>query len=350
MRLARPLLGLVRAVNARLLGMSYRLNLPFVLGGPQSLMVEPSAGCNLRCPLCPTGLGTTTRKRLTLSAEEFERALGWFRYTIGTVTFWNYGEPFLNRDLAQMVAVAARHHIRTQMSTNGHFLTGDRLDDVLLAGLDRLIVSIDTPDRNAYARYRVRGNFDRLEAGVRHAVARREALGARTEIVVQYMLMQGNEDVEAMIAHGRSLGADKVLVKTIGIGSAVEEPGEREWSFMPELEEHNRYVSREDVTAKVSWDDARCSYIWRRMVLNADGACVPCCRDQRAEFELGSVEGGRTLAAVWNGPGYRSYRRHIRRTQKEATMCRRCPERVRQEIDPGIVFEAGRAQAETRAA
>jgi radical SAM protein with 4Fe4S-binding SPASM domain len=350
MRLTDLALRLFRSVNARLLGLSYRLNLPFVLGGPQSLMVEPSAACNLRCPLCPTGLGTTTRKRLTLSPEEFERALGWFRYTLGTITFWNYGEPFLNRDLGRMVAVAARHRIRTQMSTNGHFLAGDRLDDVLEAGLDRLIVSIDTPHRDAYARYRVRGNFERVEAGVRHAVARRDALGAKTEIVVQYMLMQGNEEVDAMVAHGRSLGADKVLVKTIGIGSAVDEPGDREWSFMPEREEHNRYVSREDLSAKIAWDDARCSYIWRRMVLNADGACVPCCRDQRAEFELGSIDGGRTLASVWNGPGYRRYRRHIRRTQAEATMCRRCPEKVRQEMDPGIVFDAGREPSEAAAA
>jgi radical SAM protein with 4Fe4S-binding SPASM domain len=340
MPLARPLLRVVRGVNARLLGLSYRLNLPFVLGGPQSLMVEPSAACNLRCPLCPTGLRTTKRVRYTLSPEEFERALGWFRYTLGAITFWNYGEPFLNRDLGRMVAVATRNHIRTQVSTNGHFLSGDRLDDALAAGLTRLIVSIDTPDPEVYARYRVRGDFERVAEGIRHAAARRDALGAKTEIVAQYMLMRDSEDVEAMVAHGRSLGADKVLVKTIGIGSAVDEPGEREWGFMPERDEHNRYVSREDLTAKIQWDDARCSYIWRRMVLNADGACVPCCRDQLAEFELGSIEGGRTLASVWNGPGYRRYRRHIRETQKQATMCRRCPELVRQEMDPGIVFSA----------
>ena len=43
----------VRSLNRRLLDLSYRLNLPFSLGGPVSLMVEPSAACNLRCPLCP---------------------------------------------------------------------------------------------------------------------------------------------------------------------------------------------------------------------------------------------------------------------------------------------------------
>ena len=331
---------LVRALNSRLLSFSYALDLPFVLGGPESLMVEPSAACNLRCPLCPTGLRTTKRDGYTLSPDEFERALGWFRYTLRVITFWNYGEPFLNRDLGKMVALATRHGIRTQMSTNGHFLERPLLDEVLEAGLGRLIVSIDTPEEALYARYRVRGDFQRVVRGVRHAVERRRTLGAGTEIVLQYMLMQGSEEVDAMIEHGRSLGVDKVVVKTIGIGSSVPEPGEREWALMPEREEHKRYVSREDLRARVNWDEDRCHYVWRRMVLNSDGGCVPCCRDQMADFKLGSVRTGGTLASVWNGPGYRAYRRHIRETQAKEVMCRRCPERVKQEIDPGVVYTA----------
>ena len=330
----------IRFLNARLLDLSYRLDLPFALGGPESLMVEPSGACNLRCPLCPTGLKLTKRDGYTLSPEDFERALGWFRYTLSTVTFWNYGEPFLNRDLAQMVALASRHGIRSRISTNGHFLERPMLDDILAAGLSQLIVSIDTPSADLYSRYRVRGDFDRVVSGFRHAMERKRALGAGTEIVAQYMLMHDSEDLDAIIAHGEALGADKVIVKTIGIGSSVPVPTDRDWALMPEADEFNRYVSRDDVRAKIHWDDQRCSYIWRRMVLNSDGACVPCCRDQMAEFKLGSIKGGRSLASVWNGAGYRRYRRHIRETQKKEVMCQRCPELVHKEMDPGLIFTA----------
>jgi MoaA/NifB/PqqE/SkfB family radical SAM enzyme len=337
-----PLLRAVRFVNSRLVELSYRLNLPFVIGGPVSLMVEPSGACNLRCPLCPTGLKLTRRDGYTLSPEAFERALGWFRYTLRTITFWNYGEPFLNRDLAGMVALASRHDILTQMSTNGMFLERPILDELLEAGLTRLIVSVDTPDPEVYPRYRIRGDFDRVVRGFRHAARRKRELGAKTELIAQYMLMQDSEDIDSIIAHGRSLGADKVVVKTLGIGSAVPEPAEREWALMPEADEFNRYVSREDLRSKVNWDDSRCGYIWRRMVLNSDGHCVPCCRDQMAEFDLGSVAGGRSLATVWNGPGYRRYRREILETQRKAVMCQRCPELLHKEMDPGLVFAAER--------
>lgn len=334
----------IRYLNRRLLDLSYGLNLPFALGGPVTLMVEPSAACNLRCPFCPTGLLVTKREGYTLSPADFERALGWFRYTLQSITFWNYGEPFLNRDLPKMVAVASRYNIATQISTNGHFLDKPMLDDIFAAGLTRLIVSIDTPHAHLYSRYRVGGDFEKVERNFRHAVERKRTLGAKSHLVAQYMLMRDSEDVEAMIAHGRGLGADKVLVKTLGIGSSVPAPTNEAWSLMPETDQFNRYVSRDEIRSKIQWDDTRCTYIWRRMVLNSDGTCVPCCRDQLASFKLGTIKNGGSLASIWNGSVYRDYRRKIRETQKSELMCQRCPEMVRQDMDPGIVFNAATAE------
>jgi radical SAM protein with 4Fe4S-binding SPASM domain len=345
MVIPRRVRSLFRSLNRRLLDFSYRRDLPFVLGGPTSLMVEPIAACNLRCPLCPTGIRATKRDGYTLAPEDFERALGWFRYTIQTVTFWNWGEPFMNRDLAHMVRIASRHDMRTVISTNGHYLDGPMLDDLLGAGLTRLLVSVDTPRKELYDRYRVGGDFELVERNFRHAVARKKALGAKTDLVAQYLLMQGSEDVQAMIAHGESLGADKVLVKTLGIGSSFPKPTNEQWSLLPEKEEYRRYVSRDDVRSKIEWDDVRCTYIWQTMVLNSDGSCVPCCRDQNAKFKLGSIRDGGTLPAVWNSEAYRRYRRDIRATQKTEVMCQRCALLTRKELDPGYVFTAAQASA-----
>lgn len=338
----RPLRSLVRTVNKGLLEISYRLDLPFSLGGPISLMVEPSAACNLRCPLCPTGIRVTKREAYTLSPDDFERALGWFRYTLQTVTFWIWGEPFLNRDLAKMVAVASRYHIASQVSTNGHFLEGPMLDELFAAGLTLLKVSIDTPNADLYARYRVGGDFETVVRNFRHAVARKRALGARTILEAQYMAMRDTEDLDAMIEHGRQLGADQVRVKTLGFGSSIPTPTEKEWSLMPEAGKFNRYTDHQNIRSKIRWDDDRCTYIWRRMVLNADGKCLPCSHDQLVKFELGSIRNGQSLASVWNGPAYRRYRRQIRQTQKNEIMCHRCPELVNKELDPGVVFAAPR--------
>ena len=59
MALPRRAVSAIRRANEWLLGLSYRFDLPFVIGGPAALMVEPSAACNLRCPLCPNGIRIT---------------------------------------------------------------------------------------------------------------------------------------------------------------------------------------------------------------------------------------------------------------------------------------------------
>jgi hypothetical protein len=114
---------------------------------------------------------------------------------------------------------------------------------------------------------------------------------------------------------------------------------------MPDDEGHRRHVSRDDLRARVRWEDARCTYVWRNMVLNSDGGSVPCCRDQNAEHGLGLTGGGRTLAALWNGPAYRRFRRRIRETQRDAVMCQRCPELVHRDVDPGAVFVRERVES-----
>lgn len=334
----RSVLRLVRWINERLVDVSYATNSSVVVGGPLVLMIEPSAACNLRCPLCPTGRGNTGRSSGTLTFETFKQALRGIKWTVKYINFWNYGEPFLNRELAKMVHYAARWSIQTQVSTNGHFLRRSALDEVLAAGLSRLIVSVDTPNPELYGRYRVGGDYDSVIEGFQHAVERRTALGARTRIVALYIMMSQSECLDEIIAHGCRIGADEIVVKTLFIGSAVEVPSEQEWALMPSDPRYWRYVSRSDMRARVLWGQRRCEFIWRGMVLGADGTTLPCCRDQTGTFKLGSLQKRRSLLGIWNSKEYRKFRRGIRGTQTSATMCQRCGDPVKEAIDPGLVY------------
>jgi radical SAM protein with 4Fe4S-binding SPASM domain len=345
-RLRRTALKLAKDANSGLLNAAYRANLARIPAGPEGLMVEPSSLCNLRCPLCPTGMRVTKRDRPSLSFEQFKAALGIYRYTLRYITFWNYGEPLLNRELPEMVGYASRYAIETQISTNGAFLDDEWASRLMEAGLTRLIVSIDTPHEALYARYRVRGDYQQVIRNVRGAVARKQTLRARTAIVLQYMLMSGTEDLDAIVAQGEDLGADEVVVKSIGIGSFVARPTQQHFTLMPRNPDYQRYPLPE-LRAKEPWGDTRCSYVWRRMVLCSDGTCLPCCRDQTSEFELGRTTDGTTLARVWNSPAYARFRRDIRRTMQTARMCQRCPELTKPNVDPGLVYAGSEDETTT---
>jgi len=102
----------------------------FFRTGPSTLMVEPTNVCNLHCPACPTGAGILNRPPRAMSFDEFKGILnqaldppGYLR----RVTLFNYGEPFLCKDLLRMVRYAADRGLETFTSTNGQFLGGGKI-------------------------------------------------------------------------------------------------------------------------------------------------------------------------------------------------------------------------------
>ncbi|MDD3051776.1 MAG: radical SAM protein, partial [Candidatus Cloacimonetes bacterium] len=111
-----------RLVNLVKIYSSYYLSVftkkAFVWGYPASIMIEPTNICNLRCPLCPSGNGTLTRKRGSIDFKLFEKIVEELHDKIFMLFFWNQGEPFLHKNMNEMVRYAAERKIYTTISTN----------------------------------------------------------------------------------------------------------------------------------------------------------------------------------------------------------------------------------------
>ena len=150
---------------------------------PSTLMVEPTNVCNLHCPACPTGAGILNRPPRAMSFDEFRNILdqaldppGYLR----RVTLFNYGEPFLCKDLLRMVRCAADRGLETFTSTNGQFFGGEKIaDEVVASGLTELLVCLDGADQETISRYRKDANFDEILSGIRRILAARAKAGAR---------------------------------------------------------------------------------------------------------------------------------------------------------------------------
>ncbi|PZU34686.1 MAG: GTP 3',8-cyclase MoaA, partial [Actinomyces sp.] len=136
--------------------------------------------CNLRCTYCMPAAGLEWLPRPSLlTAAEIARLARVAVERLGVERIrLTGGEPLLRRDLEEIVAAVAglrTHHGRKPdigLTTNGLGLDR-RAAGLRAAGLDRVNVSIDTLDRDEYARVTRR---DRL-AGVLRGVAGAQAAG-----------------------------------------------------------------------------------------------------------------------------------------------------------------------------
>ena len=81
--------------------------------------------------------------------------LGAFDKPIKVLRMYKDGEPFLNKRLAEMVAYAKRskHVDYIDTTTNGTFISPERVGPVLEAGIDKINISVDGMTEETYAQF-----------------------------------------------------------------------------------------------------------------------------------------------------------------------------------------------------
>ena len=132
------------------------------LATPFIVFADPASSCNFKCSFCPTGhrdmIAGTGRFQGVMKYEVFQKIvddLGEFDKPIKVLRMYKDGEPFLNKRLAEMVAYAKRskHIDYIDTTTNGTFLSPERVGPVLEAGIDKINISVDGMSEETYTKF-----------------------------------------------------------------------------------------------------------------------------------------------------------------------------------------------------
>jgi len=310
----------------------WKLGLRVLPDRPSTLMVEPTNVCNLHCPACPTGAGILNRPPRAMTADEFRKILdqaldppGYLR----RVTLFNYGEPFLCKDLLRMVRYAADRGLETFTSTNGQFFGSEKIaGEVVASGLTELLVCLDGADQETISRYRKDANFDEILSGIRRVLAARAKAGRAAPIVeLQFIVMKHNEDqVERMRKIAADLGVDRFIVKTVGVSPAMPGFERLAEELLPADLSGSRYERRADGSFALKGEPGcGCEYVFSTLVVNSNGDVVPCCYDIHSEHVMGNLF-RQSLAEIWLGEKFRDFRRRVGERRDAVPICRHCPE------------------------
>ena len=90
---------------------SARVHVPRPWGLPTILQVEPTNRCNLRCTLCPVTEGLE-RPAGSMDPDLFKRLIDEVAGHVFLVLFWEWGEPFVNARIYEMISYARQKGIK----------------------------------------------------------------------------------------------------------------------------------------------------------------------------------------------------------------------------------------------
>ena len=316
-------LSRAKRVNLVKCGIDLLLRSSRLMGLPPMIQVEPTNVCNLKCPLCPTGMGTLARKKGYLSRDTFARILSELEDVLLVVVLYGWGEPLLNKELPQIIGMCTERGIRTVTSTNGQCLqTMEEALAVVDAGLSAVVIAIDGSTQEIYRKYRKSGDVEKVKrcaANLEEAKARRGATHPVTNFRV-VVTRDNQDDLGDIERLAREIGVDMFSCKTVGMLTEDEGFLEREGT------QRGKRRFEHEGEARRRRPAIQCHFPFRQPTFFWDGTLVGCEYDLELEAPWGRI-GERTFRRMWSGREALALRYAMRRGLRRPGFCDKCPYR-----------------------
>lgn len=293
---------------------------------PTNVDIELSSLCNLRCAMCNWGFDPAENPDpdLLKKFQEFKKNAGsmkpeLFKQIVDEVVAegghaiklnWR-GEPLINSHAPELIKYAKDKGVsEVLMNTNATLLSPELADQIIESGLDMIIFSIDSLDKDTYESIRRGGDFVTTLSNIFNFIQARNRHKKRTGspkplIKIQMVLMDENRHEKELFEHLFSPIVDIISTQD------YTNRGEKD----DRLSDDNRTLGRRP-----------CPQIWQRLIVTWDGATGMCCRDWDLYHPLGKIAYPEaTIKNIWNG----SQLNKIRSTHKSEELnkldaCKSC--------------------------
>jgi radical SAM protein with 4Fe4S-binding SPASM domain len=316
---------LVRPVNALSSAVSYIQSSvtgkAVIRGMPVSAGIELTNYCNLNCPECLSGSGKMSRYRGYMDPDLFVKIVTELKPYLYYLNLYFQGEPMLHPRFLSFIRKSKG--INTIVSTNGHFLSEENAERIVISGLYRLIVSLDGMDQATYSVYRINGDFGKVKAGIKNMSDAIKRYHSPLRLEIQFLVNNNNEhQIPDARKFARRINA-RLKLKSMQIISNNDYD-----TWLPSHKQFRRYEKKGNEYIIKSTLENRCRRLWFNPVITWDGKVLPCCFDKNGEHIMGDLNED-TFRDIWNGPKYRSFRKSILTGRYMMEICRNCTSGLR---------------------
>ncbi len=286
---------------------------------PLHLDVESTNACNLKCVMCTRNFMEEEIGFIDfgLYKKVIDEAAD---HKLPSLKLNFRGEPLLHPDLPKLVKYAKDMGIlEVQFNTNGMPLTEKISEELLKAGLDRILFSVDGATKETYEKIRTGANFERVVGNIKNLVEIRNSMGLkRPSVRVQMVKMEQNKhEIEKFI----KMWVD--VVNRVAV-TVRREPYLKLDKIAESFPCPQPHTIGEPVVKGLEFEHFPCHQIWQRMVVLWTGETFMCCGDWHGEYPLGNAK-KETLREMWNGEKYNFVRMLHKRGRLEAVpICARC--------------------------
>jgi len=281
-------------ISCSLIGGAFNLGLSRF---PRTVRIETTNACNAKCIICPHR--KMERPVSYMGYALYEKIIDeCSRYNCRSIHLHNFGEPLLDKNLAERVRYAKQKGIkRVAIFSNGLLLTAENANKLIDAGLDQIKVSFDGSTKEEFERIRFPLKFDKIVNNVKELVKIRNL--KKSPLKIKVACCSTSDKDETM----RSL---ENCVDGFSFGKV-----------------HNWTDSGMDHAEKSSIRKP-CSRVWQTFTVLSNGTVALCCLDYEGHVILGDVN-KTSIYEIWHNESYRKIRElHKTAQQDQIIICKNC--------------------------
>lgn len=278
---------------------------------PKFFEIDTVHACNARCVMCP--VWKEPRKGGFMSNELFSKIVDEMKnYSdwINTVCLSRDGEPLLDKNIARKIKMLKDIGIKkVTLSTNASLLDEKKAKELIEAGLNDIMFSVDGATKETFEAIRKGLNFEEVRDNILRFIKLRDEYGEKPSIRIRMVLQEKNknegEDFKKFWK-GKVRKQDTVYAKEMhSWGNQIENYEKKEG----EIEKYSKVP---------------CISPWSTMIIHFNGLVPLCGSDFDNKIILGNLN-EQTMKGVWNSEEADKIRKiHKEGRRNEIPLCIGC--------------------------
>lgn len=278
---------------------------------PQTINIELTNACNLRCIMCPR-------------TEKMMRPIGMMDYNlfrkivdeavennVEQIVLHVFGESMLYPHFFDAIHYIKEkdENITVTVSSNCTLLNTEKNEELLMSGLNILLLSLDGATKQTYEKLRVNSYFDVVMKNVQNLLLQKKENGLINPLIsIQIIYMQETkEEINSFFKIWKPFLSSNVFI-------SVKEFND----FSGQIKD----INGNEIIKNFNF--MPCPLFWSRAVIFWDGTVTVCCLDTNGELAIGRIN-GQSLKQIWNGEKLKKMREGIlSKNHDMVEFCRYC--------------------------
>lgn len=316
-------MSLRKRINLIMFGLNLIYRRIYPWNWPIHMQIEITNYCNLKCPICPTGIKALNRPPMAIDIHRFESLMNEVGPYLLTLALYAWGEPLLHPNISEILKITSKYNIATLLSTNGQNLDDNEVLEALIRyPTTYLIVAIDGLTDKTNSHFRVGAKLEPILRGVKKLAEIKRKKGTAFPIIhMRYIVMKHNQhEYHSIKEFAENNMFDFLSIRSL---STIDSSEISYTEFIPNIKEFRAYKYKSDNRIKLN--DFICMHAFSYPTVFSNGCVVSCEQDFSAKQPYGIISKNVSFRDIWKSKRASKIRKTIRDAPSCYSFCENCP-------------------------